>query len=166
MTWLRQKYPSFYFSPTLTTFSLLLHFHNNSTQKKNLIFFFYFILFLWCTEHKTHLNQITLILLLFFFLLPFVRLTKKKNGKWKEVEISNYLGVVCPSNYWGGSNFTVSSILLLIFLFNPCLVAEKIMGKSNSQIIGSFVCHLLMQLFGLVKTRGFNFFNFICFLFK
>ena len=71
----------------------------------------------------------------------------------KKLEILNYLGVVCPSNYWGGSNFTVSSILLLIFLSNLCLVEEKIMGKSSSQIIESFACHLLMQLFGSVETR-------------
>ena len=31
------------------------------------------------------------------------------------------------------------------------------MGKSNSEIIESFVCHLLMQLFGSVETRKFNY---------
>ena len=81
-------------------------------------------------------------------------------------KILNYLGVVCPSNCWDGSNLMISSILLLIFLFNICLVAKKIMRKNNNQIIGSFVCHLLMQLFGSVETREFNFFNFIYFLFK
>ena len=62
MTRLRQKYPSFYFPPTLTTSPLLLHLQNNSLslpseiEKKNFIFFFYFILFLWCIELKTHLS--------------------------------------------------------------------------------------------------------------
>ena len=62
MTRLRQKYPSFYFPPTLTTSPLLLHLQNNSLsppseiEKKILIFFFYFILFLWRTELKTHLS--------------------------------------------------------------------------------------------------------------
>ena len=76
---------------------------------------------------------------------------RKVNGKWKEIEISDYLGTICPSNYRGGSNLVVISILLLI------LVVEKIMGKSNSEIIESFVCHLLMQLFGSVETRKFNY---------
>ena len=62
VTRLRQKYPSFYFPPTLTTSPLLLHLQNNSLslpseiEKKILIFFFYFILFLWRIELKTHLS--------------------------------------------------------------------------------------------------------------
>ena len=40
------------------------------------------------------------------------------------------------------------------------------MGKSNSQIVGSFVCHLGMRLFGSVEMIEFDLFNFIRFIFE